>query len=88
MGEPGWYIVVCPHCGTNVQVSKEDDPTTGGIQIWRHVAGVLVLAVVVVAIIVKIDRLLVPPHGPLAMRPTAPPGHRPPTTSVLTTNRK
>ena len=63
--ELGWYIVVCPHCGSNVQPSKEDEPadeSITGSESWTiglAVAFAVGLAVAVVATILKIDRFLV-----------------------------
>jgi len=61
--ELGWYIVVCPHCGSNVQPSKEDEPadeSAAGSEAWKMWLPVAFgLAVAVVATILKIDRFLV-----------------------------
>jgi len=61
--ELGWYIVVCPHCGTNVQLSndssKKDEPVTSSEQWSIRLAGALAVAVGIVGTILKIDRTVV-----------------------------
>jgi len=61
--ELGWYIVVCPHCGTNVQIpkdsSKEKSRLTSSEQWKIGLAGALAVAVGVVGNILKIDRSVV-----------------------------
>ena len=61
--ELGWFIVVCPYCGTNVQLSKEstkeDQPVTGGGSWKMRLAGALAVAVGVIGTILKIDRSVV-----------------------------
>jgi len=59
--ELGWFIVVCPFCGTNVQLSKQDekeDESITGIG-FLQVRVAVALVVAVVALVLKVDRFIV-----------------------------